>query len=736
MISSVVILSALLAGATAGDDVQAGGSELRSYKATAAAARRDPDAHVRLALWCEAHGLTAERLKHLSLAVLYDPSHTLARGLLGLVAFRGKWERPDEVTREVQDDPDHKARIQEYLKRRVQLRERADDHWKLAVWCEQNGLKEQASAHLHQVLRLDPWRENAWKHLGYKRVGGRWIKPDDAAAAKVEAREQQKGNKYWKPVLEKLRTGLESKDRSRRAETAKALAQIADRRAVPMVWATFARGDAALQTVAIQVLGQIDDPTASRSLVMLVVFTGSPNVRRKAIDTLRRRDAREFAGLLIAMIQQPIKYEVKKVGGPGQPGELLIKGRGKTPNVKRVYAPPATPSVPLEPGDRVGTDSNGLPVILRPEAIWDTGFFNLSQFSAMGMQATSPAHQKGPFMSMVAQSGLNNQGQKIAQFMLGAYDNAVINDSTSWLLQNPFFQMIGPMIPDNGIPLTRMTPLNVTMARGESIPVGQMAAEAEKAATAAQQQLDDDLERINDFNSSLDQINDRVVPVLEEISGQKSGSDTVAWQSWLNNLVGFNSLLASEPPTVTETVPLTYQPQPMTLGTFIAPIEVQRISCFGAGTKVRALTGLEPIERLKVGDQVLTQNMKTGALGYKAILVVHHNPPSKTYQIKLGAETVVSSYFHRFWKAGNGWVMARDLKVGDSVRTLNGIVQVAAITEGRVVPVFNLDVADDADFFVGDVAALAHDNTLPNLRETPFDALITPANASEGPSHR
>ena len=27
---------------------------------------RDADAHVRLALWCEAHGLSAERLKHLA----------------------------------------------------------------------------------------------------------------------------------------------------------------------------------------------------------------------------------------------------------------------------------------------------------------------------------------------------------------------------------------------------------------------------------------------------------------------------------------------------------------------------------------------------------------------------------------------------------------------------------------------------------------------------------------------
>ena len=170
--------------------------------------------------------------------------------------------------------------------------------------------------------------------------------------------------------------------------------------------------------------------------------------------------------------------------------------------------------------------------------------------------------------------------------------------------------------------------------------------------------------------------------------------------------MGFNSLQASEPPTVTEDVPLAYQPPADSLGDFsAASLACSASSCFGAGTMVRTLTGSEPIESLKLGDQVLTQSTKTGALAYKPILAVHHNPPSKTYQIKLGDETIVSSHFHRFWKAGSGWVMARDLKVGDPIRTLNGTVQVTAIEDGKVVPVFNLDVADDADFFVGELGA-------------------------------
>ncbi len=94
MISTVLLSGIVMMGVLAGDGTSTEPSKLAEYKAAAAGAGHDPKAHIRLALWCEAHGLTAERLKHLSLAVLNDPSNALARGLLGLVAYHGKWDTP------------------------------------------------------------------------------------------------------------------------------------------------------------------------------------------------------------------------------------------------------------------------------------------------------------------------------------------------------------------------------------------------------------------------------------------------------------------------------------------------------------------------------------------------------------------------------------------------------------------------------------------------------------------
>ena len=71
------------------------------------------------------------------------------------------------------------------------------------------GLKEQAQAHYGAVVRLDPRREAAWKKLGYKKSGDRWVKPEQLAAEKPEAEQQKLANKRWKPILEKYREGLD-----------------------------------------------------------------------------------------------------------------------------------------------------------------------------------------------------------------------------------------------------------------------------------------------------------------------------------------------------------------------------------------------------------------------------------------------------------------------------------------------------------------------------------------------
>src|SRR4051795_2849059 len=98
------LCAALLSASPTAPDGGVPAGDLVRYEEARKAIGRDADAHVALALWCEARGLQAERTKHLALAVLIDPAHTRARGLMGLVDYRGHWRRPRAVAEEVQED--------------------------------------------------------------------------------------------------------------------------------------------------------------------------------------------------------------------------------------------------------------------------------------------------------------------------------------------------------------------------------------------------------------------------------------------------------------------------------------------------------------------------------------------------------------------------------------------------------------------------------------------------------
>ena len=58
---------------------------------------------------------------------------------------------------------------------------------------------------------------------------------------------------------------------------------------------------------------------------------------------------------------------------------------------------------------------------------------------------------------------------------------------------------------------------------------------------------------------------------------------------------------------------------------------------------------------------------------------------------------------HRFWSVTRGdWFAARDLRVGESLRTPSGTVRVdEARVEAVLTPVFNLEVEGAHEFFVG-----------------------------------
>jgi hypothetical protein len=614
---------------------------LAVYQDLAARVGRDADAQVRLALWCEEQGLEAERVKHLVRAVLAEPNHATARGLLGLMSYAGKWRQPQEIAEKLPSDEALAAALAEYNTRRDQTADTADAQWKLALWCEQHGLQPEAKAHLVAVTRLDPSHERAWKHLGCRLQNGRWMTPEQIDEEEAEVVARRKADAYWSKRLESIKRMLAI--RGRRADAERALVEVTDPRAARAVWTYFARGGEADQGRAVQLFGQIDAPEASLDLAALAVSSPAPEVRRKATETLVRRDPREFVGALIERIRTPLKYEVRFVEGPGKPGSLFVEGEKF--NIRRIY------EAPLPPGERDRRTDLDLDLDLDRRLL------------------TPDPADTTPHVPVLLASRRDKDDD----------DRDEKRDEE----------------------------------RDRRDTIERNWQEAKRAAASAEQRLEADLMVVRAYNEDAEANNKRVLPVLQAVTVKDLGSDRQTWSRWWTNERGYVYKETTGPkPTYQEEVPPSYVPN------------FNRVShsCFGAGTPVQTITGTRPIESLKVGDRILTQDTTTGALSFQPILTVYHNPPAPTLKIELGDQPVIATAIHRFWRAGKGWTMARELKPGDLIRTLGGTAQVAAVTENAVQPVFNLEVAEGHTFFVGGRATLVHDNSLVQPVHQPFDA--------------
>jgi len=598
---------------------------LKEYRERAAQAGPSADAQVRLALWCETQGLSAERFKHLALAILTEPSHVVARGLLGQISRGGRWRRAEEVAHDVTVDSQGAADLAEYNARRENMSNTADAHWNLALWCERHGLKGEAMAHLIAVTRLAPGRETAWKRLGYQRFRGRWMTEDRIAAERAEFEAQRKADRRWGTQLAKWRDSLGNP--KNRADAELALAGVSDPRAANAILAVFGNGKARDQARAVQLLGQLDSRLATRALALFAVGGSTSEVQRAACETLARRDHHEALGLLVGMLRDPepnpqsviYRFQMFPIGalGPASPGVTYIEGRKA--NILRFY-----------------TVDESIPSIFTSQA----GLNYAAELARINVNVfTSP-----DFRQRVDSQNFRQLAQLEAEL------RNLINEANF------------------------------------------------EAATV---------------RASVRRTNAQVIKTLKNISGMDRDGNWESWKKWWVEERGY-----AYEPEFFHNPPDTTIDQPK-------PILVQNLhlSCFAAGTPVRTLSGLRPIESIRVGDQVLSQDTTTGALSFEPVVAALKNPPDATVRVELENDALVATGIHRFWKASRGWVMARDLKPGDLVRLVGGVARVQRVTPLPSRPVFNLEVANHPSYFVGRQGVLVHDNSPVDPVVHPFDGV-------------
>jgi hypothetical protein len=235
---------------------------------------------------------------------------------------------------------------------------------------------------------------------------------------------------------------------------------------------------------------------------------------------------------------------------------------------------------------------------------------------------------------------------------------------------------------------------------GSNIP---LPGELERARETARQEVVAAAVEIGSENERIRELNERVGDALTcATSVTRSQRPRDYWEWWYD----YNDIYYPEERPIQRVAyetAIPYQTQ-----TLIP----RAAECFAAGTPVWTVMGVRPIEQLVVGDCVLAQDVETGQLAFKPVLSTSIRPPSLLLNIRIDGETLTVTRGHPLWVVGKGWRMAKEVALGDRVRTANGAAEIESIEPGPKAEAYNLVVAEFNTYFAGQLKLLVHDNTL------------------------
>lgn len=268
-------------------------------------------------------------------------------------------------------------------------------------------------------------------------------------------------------------------------------------------------------------------------------------------------------------------------------------------------------------------------------------------------------------------------------------------ESRNSLLQHDFHGSTVFLNPGGVAGVARESDAAIAMRKGR-VAKRALANYANLAAATEQQ--------VAQVNAQTTALNDNVTSLLQNVTDQDFGDDPKAWWNWWDTYNEY-STDGEHPTEERRYVNNDYEYYRMP---GYAPTPH---SCFAAGTLVWTRTGLRPIESLEIGDFVLAQDIASGELRYKTVLGRTIRRARPTLFIQCGGEKIQATLGHPMWVAGKGWKMAKELQPGDVLHGVRQPVLVDSSTAAEAIDVFNLVVADDHCYFVGEAGILVHDNS-------------------------
>ena len=208
-----------------------------------------------------------------------------------------------------------------------------EGQWQLAQWCLEHKLNVERQPHLQRVVELDPDHREARAALGYSKVDGTWVQPDQLMKQKgyvlykgkwvlpqeVELLEQKRkdelAEKDWFAKMKRWRDDLSGRDALRAEKARDNIRAINDPYAVAAIADYFSREqERQVREWYIEALNKIATNGAYRVLAGHAIDDGDVEIRLACLDQLAGKQLPEVVAYFLGCLKSKDNIRVNRAG--------------------------------------------------------------------------------------------------------------------------------------------------------------------------------------------------------------------------------------------------------------------------------------------------------------------------------------------------------------------------------------------------------------------------------------
>ena len=425
--------------------------------------------------------------------------------------------------------------------------------------------------------------------LGYQRVDGVWLTPQEIGQGKARAAAAVAALKLWQPKLLAIRSGLQNSNPNRREVARQRLAAIQDAAVVPSLELVLCGDTEPMAQVGVKKFAEMTVADASLALARQALFSRWEGVRKAAVEKLKARNRETFIPELLSAMASPTQSRAELYQDPA--GRLLYR--------HAFYQP--------------GQERDELVVL---DTMYDNNFNLAPYLSSNGVSRAAPAPYGGRDLQFddgtlalvlpnrtVQPIGPQTDWSRAMIANIARYGTLGISPPST----------VTAAVPANKAAAALVANQDAVQARAQANVQAQAPVKA--ALTAQAREM-----AVARQNLQTAALNAAIAQLLSDVTDVNLPPSPEAWSEWWAEtdevyVPGYKPLETTYVP-IQNTTDITV---PVPMREAIIP-GVSHYSCLAAGTPIWTDAGPVAVEKIKVGDQVLSQNPETGELAYKPVM--------------------------------------------------------------------------------------------------------------------